>query len=378
MIADDDIRRVVSHRAFDAGLEYQSEGRVQDLRTMSDGATIHARVNGSGRASYKVTILVVRDRRGRIVPSGTCSCPVGFNCKHVAAVLFEYQEQTALTLNDSYLPSQPPGLPRERRPVGMNDVPMNPVAQTDADLRLPHDVEAWLHTLDVAQQVESEDYPPTVRKRLLYVLDRGPHSGGLIVRPQSIELKRDGTTSRTSTRHLPDELLRNGQQPKFLRPSDRTILRQLIGVGAEGTDAFIATLRGIIATGRGRWANWDGPSLTEGPSLKGELDWRLLEDGSQRPELLLPPSLVALRLASPWYVEPATGVIGPVETELPARVIQAMLTGPALPSAIAGRVREEMERRWPGQRFPAPKQLTPPEILRKTLQPHLLTAACSD
>ena len=238
---------------------------------MSDGATIHARVNGNGRASYEQTILMVRARGGRIVPSGTCSCPVGFNCKHVAAVLFEYQEQTILTPNVGYLPSQQPGLPRERHLLGPNDSPVNPVAQADVDLRLPYDVEAWLHNLDVAQQVESEDYPSTVRKRLLYVLDRGPHSGGLIVKPQSIELKRDGMTSRTSTRHQPDELLRKGQQPKFLRPSDRTILRQLIGVGAEGTEAFIATLQGIIATGRGRWASWDGPCLTEGPSVRGDL-----------------------------------------------------------------------------------------------------------
>ena len=272
MIADDDIRRVVSHRAFEAGLEYQLEGRVRELRTMSDGATIHARVNGNGRASYEQTILMVRARGGRIVPSGTCSCPVGFNCKHVAAVLFEYQEQTILTPNVGYLPSQQPGLPRERHLLGPNDSPVNPVAQADVDLRLPYDVEAWLHNLDVAQQVESEDYPSTVRKRLLYVLDRGPHSGGLIVKPQSIELKRDGMTSRTSTRHQPDELLRKGQQPKFLRPSDRTILRQLIGVGAEGTEAFIATLQGIIATGRGRWASWDGPCLTEGPSVRGDLE----------------------------------------------------------------------------------------------------------
>ena len=108
----------------------------------------------------------------------------------------------------------------------------------------------------------------------------------------------------------------------------------------------------------------------EGPSIAGDLAWRLFEDGSQRPELALPAPSIALRLAIPWYVDPATGVMGPVEINLPARLIQAMLAAPALPPAIAGHVREEMTRRWPSQSLPAPTQLAPPQRLQESLQPH--------
>jgi hypothetical protein len=370
LITDDDIRRVMSHRAFEAGLEYQMDGRVHDLRTISDGTTIQARVKGSGRATYEQTILLVRGPKGRLLPSGSCSCPVGFNCKHVAAVLFEYQEQAALAADMRGPDPQQSAFPRAGQPAHQTDfAAAEPAA---AEVPLPYDVDAWLRTLDAAQQEESEDYPPTVRKRLLYVLDRGPHSGGLIVSAQSIELKRDGTTARTSTRHQPDQLLRAGQQPKFLRPSDRGILRQLLGAGVEGNEAFIATLQAIIATGRGRWASWHGPALTEGPPIPGDLNWRLFEDGSQRPELALPAPVIALRLAIPWYVDPATGVMGAVETNLPVRLVHAMLAGPALPPAIAGRVRQEMTRRWPSQSLPAPTPVAPPQKLLERLQPHLL------
>jgi hypothetical protein len=44
LITDDDIRRVMSHRAFEAGIEYQMDGRAHDLRTIADGTTIQARV----------------------------------------------------------------------------------------------------------------------------------------------------------------------------------------------------------------------------------------------------------------------------------------------------------------------------------------------
>ncbi len=375
MITDDEIRRAVSGRAFEAGIQYQMDGRVHDLTIAANGTTVQAQVDGSGRAAYRQTVRLVRDGNGQVVPSGTCTCPVGFNCKHVAAVLLEYQEQVRPAIPDMGVPhpsesGRAPGV----RPYQTDDRASVP-APISAEAPLPYDVDAWLRSLDAAQQEESEDYPPTVRKRLLYVLDRGPHSGGLIVSPQSIELKRDGTLSRTSTRHQPDQLLRPGQQPKFLRPSDRVILRQLGGMGAEGTEAFVATLQGIIATGRGRWAEWNGPALTEGSPVHGELEWRLSDDGSQRPVLVLPGPLIVLRLAAPWYVDPATGAMGPVETELLARLVQAMLAGPALPSNIAGRVRDEMGRRWPAQGLPAPKQLAPPQLLQEALQPHLLLLA---
>ena len=201
------------------------------------------------------------------------------------------------------------------------------------------------------------------------------HSGGLIVSLQSIELKRDGTPSRALTRHQPDQLPRPGQQPKFLRPSDRTILNHLISTGAEASAAFITTLRAIIATGRGRWGAWDGPILTEGDPVRGEVEWTLAGDGHQRAGLTLPGQLVALRLSAPWYVDPANGVMGPVETALPARLIHAMLGSPALPPALAARVATEMTRRWPGQSLPAPKQIGPPQLLRQKLQPHLLLFA---
>ena len=375
MITDDEIRRAVSGRAFEAGIQYQMDGRVHDLTIAANGTIVQAQVDGSGRAAYRQTVRLVRGGSGQVVPSGTCTCPVGFNCKHVAAVLLEYQEQVRPAIPDIGVPhpsesGREPGV-RSYQTDDRASVP----APISAEAPLPYDVDAWLRSLDAAQQEESEDYPPTVRKRLLYVLDRGPHSGGLIVSTQSIELKRDGTPGRTSTRHQPDQLLRPGQQPKFLRPSDRVILRQLMGIVAEGNEAFVATLQGVIATGRGRWAGWDGPTLTEGSPVHGELEWRLSDDGSQRPALVLPGPLIALRLAAPWYVDPATGVIGPVETELPARLVQAMLAGPALPSNIAGRVRDEMGRRWPARGFPAPKQLAPPQLLQESLQPHLLLLA---
>ena len=115
--------------------------------------------------------------------------------------------------------------------------------------------------------------------------------------------------------------------------------------------------------------------MTEGEPVSGELTWVVAGDGRQRPDLALPAPLVPLRLAVPWYVNPATGAMGEVETALPARLIRAMLDSPALPPAVAGRVREEMGRRWPGSLLPTPKPIAAPRTLDERLQPHLLLLA---
>ena len=374
VITDDDIRRTVAPNAFKAGLQYQMDRRVRNFRLAADGATIDAEVLGSGRLPYHQSVRLVRVPDGTLAAAGSCTCPVGFNCKHVAAVLFEYQQRAPPTVASPMLRAWVSGAS-----LGGSVTPgadRNPAAlPTATEAPLPFEVDAWLRSLDAAQEEESEDYPPSVRKRLLYVLDRGPHSGGLMVDVRSIDLKRDGAPGNTSRRHQTEQLLRPGQQPKYLRPSDRAILRKLASFGAEHGEEFITTLRSMIATGRARWAAWDGPALTEGEPVAGELTWVVAEDGRQRPGLALPASLVALRLAVPWYVNPASGAMGPVETPLPARLVRAMLDSPALPPAIAGRVREEMGRRWPGISMPAPKPIAPPQMLREPLQPHLLLFA---
>ena len=372
VITDDDIRRTVSQGAFDAGLECQLEGRVLDIRPSSVGSTFEAEVMGGGRSRYRQSIRLSRAPNGKLLVSGSCTCPVGFNCKHVAAVLFECQDQLASDKTLAALLPLQPGLPFAEDPGRLTGAGTVAPRVPPADAPLPHEVDAWLRNLHAAHEEESEDYPPSVRKRLLYVLERGAYSGGLVVNLQSIELKRDGTPRPTVKVYKADQLMRPGQQPKFLRPSDRFIVRRPGALDAQDSEDVVPTLRSIIATGRGRWAKIDGPTLTEGAPVSGELTWTMAEDGRQRAALDLPAPLVALRLASPWYVDPASGALGPVETKLPARLIRAMLASPALLPATANRVHEEMARRWPESRLPTPKPLAPPQVLRHTLQPHLV------
>ena len=107
---------------------YVSKGYVEDIEKRPNGILLGQVSNGRGMA-YRQTIHI-DDRR----IEGYCSCPVGFNCKHVAAVLLQETARPDL--------AQP---------------------------TLSYDAQVWLHqtqhlkiTADTPATARPEDYPPRV------------------------------------------------------------------------------------------------------------------------------------------------------------------------------------------------------------------------
>jgi uncharacterized Zn finger protein len=81
----DDIRRQFDPGTFSRGEDYARQGRVVSI-DIEYPDTLHGKVEGSGRQTYRQEIRVTNDKRG-VRFSGACSCPMTRNCKHVVAVL---------------------------------------------------------------------------------------------------------------------------------------------------------------------------------------------------------------------------------------------------------------------------------------------------
>ncbi len=345
MITDNDILDAVGQNAYAAGLSYYRRGRVELVREVQRQPRITARVMGRAGA-YRQSIKLALGKTNETFISGECSCPIGLNCKHVAAALFHY-------VTEIQGETQVQSLIQGNRPAPSGSVQ----AQT-----LPSEVDAWLRSLDAAQEQESEDYPPKVRRRLLYVLSQAPGAPRIAVDLRSIEYLANGTISPHVRDLNVQQLHRAGQAMKFLRPSDRAIIRHLDKRALYGPDLdFTATLEAIVATGRGRWARWDAPALARGDPVPGTLAWDVDEDSRQRMAVQLPPGLIPLRLSPLWYVDPASGMVGPIETGMPDRMVHTMLASPPLLPEVALRVRDELARRFPQRALPAPEPIAPPE-----------------
>jgi superfamily II DNA or RNA helicase len=351
VVDDAAIRRSVTANALAAGRSYALRGRVRILRRSFEDRIIEAETRGSASKPYRQSIAILRDGKGRITVDGECTCPVGGNCKHVAAVLIAARLMDAAATPPAVRAAPPPAEPA-----------------------LPYEVATWLQSLDQATEPQSEDFPPTVRQRLFYVLDSVPdHRGGMLrIESWTATLRKDGTPG-PARRH---PLHQANSTARYLRPSDRRILRRLArlghgGINLEADDDPPELLRRIIATGRARWGTADGPALVEGPPRPGRITWALNPDGRQQARLSLDPGLAGFRLPAPWYADPATGTIGPVDPGLPEALAMRLLAAPPIAAATAPKVAAELARRLPTLAVPAPATLAPPETLRGPVVPRL-------
>ncbi len=276
---------------------------MHDIRISDDGATIRAMTQGSQAVPYRQDIRIMVNGFGPNLIVGACTCPVGRNCKHVAAVLIASQRLV-------------PG-----------------------DAVLPAGVSLWLNML----RLTPTEPPATARRQLIYVL-RANAERRLEVDPRSVTLRRDGAV-QSAKRFSPAS---GHYTADYLLPADRVLLRRLSQMRyyaplIENDDDPADLLARLLATGRAQWGDENGPTLAAGDPRPGSIAWRIGEDGMQRPELASDTAVDYVLLPEPWYVDLASGEIGKLDLGLPDIVAARLLCAPAIPLDLAERVASEME-----------------------------------
>jgi superfamily II DNA or RNA helicase len=90
------IIRLVGTAAFDRGRAYARNGAVMKVTWNSDSGMFAGTVRGSGASPYRCSIPVAVGANGRATLGLTsCSCPVQFACKHIAATLLHSNAERA-------------------------------------------------------------------------------------------------------------------------------------------------------------------------------------------------------------------------------------------------------------------------------------------
>ena len=85
-ISDAEIVSATGRRTFERGQHYVSTGHVLEVSVSGHGDIVSGQVRGSRTERYHT--MVFAQRIGKALRwSGTCSCPVGRDCKHTAALL---------------------------------------------------------------------------------------------------------------------------------------------------------------------------------------------------------------------------------------------------------------------------------------------------
>jgi superfamily II DNA or RNA helicase len=337
------IRRLVPAETFDKAHASQQAGCVEEVTTSRAGRHIAGTVRGSGGKRYYQDIAITQQRQGGFAIHGDCSCPVGMDCKHVAAVLLQLLAREG---------REPPASARRPAPAPAAPPPASLPPPAEA---LPPPLADWLKQLLQAEEDSAEDYPPSVQQRLFYLLRADPdRPGQLQLRPVAVRLRKDGGLGAESPLRLPLP----AQRPRYLRPADLPILAELASAAA-GQPPTPGLLRRAIATGRARWESTAGPALAEGPPRPGRLAWQEAPPDGQRPMLQpapgAPAGLLCFPLPEPVYVDPAQGQLGALETGLPPLLLARLLDGPPLPNEHAAAFGRLLREGLPDLPLPAPE-----------------------
>jgi superfamily II DNA or RNA helicase len=358
-LTDDDIIRAAGRAAFHNGCHYAATGRVRQLTISEDGSVIEAETQGSTRRPYRQHVVLRGPTGSPLEIRGTCTCPVGFNCKHIAAVLVAARRKaqaggTALVAASTAAP---------------------PARAVSAEPPMPLELGRWLNELNRLTP-DATPQPAAQRQQVVYVLSANSAARGidlLDIQPFSANLLKTGETG--STRPLTVDRWSVLNMPACADAADRIILNRLHNRRANTPspeDDPPDTLRRILETGRARWMDRKDTVLSEGPARAGRLNWRIHDDdGSQGLTIELDGPARPIRIPAPWYIEPDSAQIGPITLDIPQPVIGPLLAAPPIPILQANQVREELLRRFGDAAIPMPAEMPPPELIEAAPVPCL-------
>jgi superfamily II DNA or RNA helicase len=291
--------------------------------------TLSGQVQGTQRRPYRVQVRFEEDENLEI--DGECTCPVGFDCKHLAALLM-----AGLAL----LPKEPASV----RP----------------------ELVQWLEGFQARHGEEPRKSPkPKSNGALAYVIATS-YRGGAQVELYKARLTPEGTIRSIAEpwNNVEAALVK---PMKFLTEEDLGILRGLwIGRGREDYGGFVprgaggaALLEKIIATGRAYVASTSGPSITPlllraGAARAGDLSWQPQESGRLRCVLTTQPASTMQLCTDPlWYIDERSAEAGVVTCPWPIPPITDLLAMPPISREEAALVSAVLQQIAPQLPVPA-------------------------
>src|SRR5680860_55081 len=331
-ITRSDISRVIDNPAYyKRGVSYFSDRKVLMSRLDLDGRIVGS-VTGSGGRVYSVEATLGRGADGRLSQvDGHCSCPIGYNCKHVAAVLLD----AAQTLSDVI-----------QKPVTSQDP--NRV-RTNEKANLPGSVSTWLDRLSVTGSHSPTPMAPKTSSDQIFFVFRRSNRGLAEITPYKAYVKKDGSIGKNTQEY-------SGHHSLSHAPSGTTIedaiilaqLRYLSTISYPPTynwpqgEALCTLLQQIVATGRAKAETIHGPRVKWAEPRHITFQWQLDAQGDQTLSTKDPDgrTLLLLPFPDPVFVDAEAGVIGFVETDMPAETLNALAAAPTIPAEAVDTVSE--------------------------------------
>ncbi|MEQ8857231.1 MAG: DEAD/DEAH box helicase [Pseudomonadales bacterium] len=346
------IRDAFPAREFERGRRYFEEGRVSAFDVVDsheDSVSVAGQVRGSGGRTYSQEIDIEWENPDTLDLFSSCTCPVGFDCRHVVAVCLMARRFLA----DG---------------GGAEDA-------TAADDRLRR----WLARIaDAGPGARS-----AVPERLIYVLLPRADGAGLgielrVVRPR----KSDGSLGKGRVVRL-DTLIHRSDPPGYLTAADDEVLRLLASLCPEAWN-FTPDLRGrlghlaverLVATGRCVLERIDGPALSWAGPRRLDLAWHETGDGRLRLDVTTEPAALVLITEPALFVDLDQALVGEVDCAgFTTEQLYELKSAPTLLAGDAPGLARLLANEFPELPVPVPAGAVAERSERHDLVPGLVLA----
>jgi hypothetical protein len=345
-----DIEAHVGGTYYRRGVDYFARRMVNSVMEKgqpSNGLVLNSKVRGSGNKSYEQYITILSTGNSTAIYS-ECSCPLQGECKHVVAALLAW-------LNKSQ--QQRAGSVGKNKPVGLS-----------------HHLDRLISNLVTAAgkddpKADPESYPPEIRNRLIYWLDIGEYPIGdkfVTLDFRKVSILKNGSIGGQCDRYNGEKVVYGGG-PKFLRPSDRSIIGDLersrrlgqINYGHLAGEQGSEILAKVLSTGRCYWSDhrYGSSPLLAGPATKAKGHWQADTAGAQTFELDVSghPNAIVLPLSPPWFYDPESNQCGPLQSDVSPALTEALLRASAISGSDATPFRKALQDRLKNHKIPLPE-----------------------
>ncbi len=350
----------------------RAENKVKSAKMTDDGLIVGF-VRGSNGELYEQSISVYEDN-GAFTLDDECTCPVGIECKHSAAVLLEilaYQAAIEPVEMDELAPpielknqksQQSLKTPNLQDLIGANIIQRGfNTGNTPKTEPLPNEIKTWFGKLEHDTQPEHDD--ANFKHTMLFVLDLNTSRNNIT----SVTVEFIGARlNKSGLGELkPFEFKGRFDNLPAYAQRDAELLRMYmacrdpLGYAPSGAleDAPLTQefIKKLLETGRCYWHEVKGEAFKLGAARAARALWRVDARGVQRGGFEAETSAtLELPFSPPWFVDVPSHELGVLETGIPNRVAKTFLAVPALKPELVPAFLSQFDAKYKGT-LPTPR-----------------------